>query len=82
MTQFFELVKDAFLGLRPFSATESPLKMLKNAFCFIMFFSFSRYLNVFVDLLVMQKKDLIRRSGQFQNFWRHNLVNKQLQYTY
>ena len=25
---------------------------------------------------------LLERSGQFQNLWRYNLVNKQLQYTY
>ena len=39
-------------------ATESPLKMMKNAFYFTLkALSLSRYLNVCLDFLVMQKTD-------------------------
>ena len=31
---FLHWFKDALSGLRQFLATESPLKMMKNAFCF------------------------------------------------
>ena len=34
---------------------------------------------LFLDFLVMCKSGLIRKIGWFQNLWRHNLVNKQLQ---
>ena len=30
----------------------------------------------------MEKTAWLEIQGQFQNLWRHNLVNKQLQYTY
>ena len=34
LKRFYEGLKGAFLGLRQFLATESPLKMMKNAFYF------------------------------------------------
>ena len=46
-----EAIKGARLGLRQFLATESPLKMMKNVFYFT--FSFSRYSNFSLDVLVM-----------------------------
>ena len=47
-------LKGALSGLRPFLAIKSPLKMMKNAFYFTSkLFSFSRYLNFYLDFLVM-----------------------------
>ena len=56
-------IKGALSGVRQFLATESPLKMTKNAFLFHLFvlFSLSRYLNFCLDFLVMYKKGLIRK---------------------
>ena len=34
VSRFFPDLKGALLGLRQFLATESPLKMMKNGFCF------------------------------------------------
>ena len=46
-------LKGAFLGLRQFLATESPLKKMKNIFISPQkLFSFSRYLNFCYDVLV------------------------------
>ena len=41
----------------------------------------SAHLNFCLDFLIMQKNGLIEKDW-FQQLWRHNLVNKQLQYTY
>ena len=47
-------LKGALSGLRPFLAIKSPLKMMKNNFYFTSkLFSFSRYLNFYLDFLVM-----------------------------
>ena len=44
----------AFSGLRHFLATKNTLKMMKNAFYFTLkAFSFSRYLNFYLEFLVM-----------------------------
>ena len=54
--------KGALSGLRKFLTTEIPLKMMKYAFYFTLkVFLFSRCLNFCFDLLVMLKKDLIRK---------------------
>ena len=47
------IFKSAFLGVRQFLATESPLKVMKNAVYFILFhlFSFSRYLSFCLEFL-------------------------------
>ena len=45
-------------------------------------FWFSRHLNFCLDFLVMSKNCLIRNMRLIPYLWRHNLVNKQLQYTY
>ena len=46
-------LKSPLSGLREFLATESPLKMMKNAFLFQKFFLFSRYLSFCLDVLVI-----------------------------
>ena len=47
-------LKGALSGLRPFLAIKSPLKMMKNNFYFTSkLLSFSRYLNFYLDFLVM-----------------------------
>ena len=67
--------KGAFPGLRQFLATESPLKMMKNNFISPQkLFSFSRYLNICLDVLVMNKNGLIRKMRLIWNLWRHSLV--------
>ena len=49
-----ERVNGALSGLRQFLPNESPLKMMENAFYFILkLFWFSRYLNFCLDILVM-----------------------------
>ena len=56
-------IKSAPSGLRQSLATESPLKMMKNAFYFNgKLFSFSRYLSFCFDFLVMQQNGLIRKK--------------------
>ena len=51
------LLKDALPSLRQFLATGSLLKILKKCFLFhLKSFLFSRYLNSFLDFLVMSKK--------------------------
>ena len=56
------IVRGALSGLKQFLATESPLKMMKNAFYFtFQLFSFSRYLSFYLDFLVMYKNGLIRK---------------------
>ena len=50
-------IKGALSGLRQFLASESPLKMMKNAFIWTQkLFSFSRYLSFCLNLLVMYFK--------------------------
>ena len=58
--------------------------MMKNVFYFnLKAFSFSRYLSLWHDFLVMSEKWLDQKDQvNFQNSWRHKLVYKQLQYTY
>ena len=58
-----ENFKGALSDLRQFLATESPLKMMKNAFYFTLkkLFSFSKYLSFCLDFLVMCKNGLIRK---------------------
>ena len=47
-------LKGALSGLRQFSATEIPLKMMKNVFILPKkFFSFSRYLSIGLEFLVI-----------------------------
>ena len=53
--------KGALLGLTQFLATESPLKMMKNAFYFILkAFFVLRYSKFCLNFLVMQKNGLIK----------------------
>ena len=63
---------------------KSPLKMMKNAFYFIIKARF--FLQIFKVLSWLfrhvEKTAWLEGQGLFQNLWRHNLVNKQWQYTY
>ena len=64
--------------------TESPLKMTKNAFYFILKGLF--VLKIFKCLSRLfghvRKTAWLEIYDWFQNLWRHSLVNKQLRYTY
>ena len=63
---------------------ESHLRMMKNAFNFILNALFVLKIFKFLSWLLghVEKTVWLEREGWFQNSWRHNLVNKQLQYTY
>ena len=63
---------------------KSPLKMMKNAFYFIVKARFFLEIFKFLSWLFrhVEKTTWLERQGSFQNLWRHNLVNKQWQYTY
>ena len=63
---------------------ENPLKMIKNVFYFILkdFFVVKIFTFLFSDFSQIEKTAWLEWSGQFQNLWRYNLVNKQLRYTY
>ena len=61
--------KDALSGLRQFLATENPLKVMKNAFCFnskALFFS--RYLSFCHYFLFMYRNGLIKKIRLILNF--------------
>ena len=64
--RFLLKFKGVLSGLRPFLVTESPLKMIKNAFQKL--FSFSRYLIFSLDFLVMYRNGLIRKIRLISNF--------------
>ena len=58
---------------------------MKNAFYFILKGLFVHKIFKFLSWLfghAEKKTAWLEREGEFQNPWRHNLVNKQLQYTY
>ena len=61
--------------------TESPLKMMKNAFYFTLKALFVLKIFKFLSWLFghVEKTAQLERQGSIQNPWRHNLVNKQLQ---
>ena len=62
-------IKGAPSRLRQFLATESPLKMMKNAFYFTSKrFSFSRYLTFCLDFFVMHQNGLIIKIRLISNF--------------
>ena len=63
------IIKGAVSGLKPFLATESSLKMMKNSFISTqMLFSFSRYLCFCLDILVMYQNGLIKKIRLISNF--------------
>ena len=77
------LLKGPLSGLRKFLATESPLKVIKKAFYFPLKALFVLKIFKFcVDFLVMYENGLIRNIRLILKFRRHNVLNKQLQYTY
>ena len=64
-----KILTGALSGLRRFSASESPLKMMKNAFISPQkLFSFSRYLSLCLDFLVMHQNGLIKKIRLISNF--------------
>ena len=62
--------------------TENPFKMKENAFYFIIKALFALKIFTFLSWLVghVGKTAWLERQGLIKNSWRHNLVNKQLQY--
>ena len=58
---------------------ESPLKMMKNAFYFILKALFVLMIFKFLSLRFCH---VDKTAGLERNLWRNNLVNKRLQYTY
>ena len=64
-----ERVKGAPSCPGEFLSTASSLQITKNAFYFnLKSYSFSRYLNVFLDFLVMYKNDLVRMIWLISKF--------------
>ena len=63
---------------------ETPLKMMKNAFYFILKALFVLKILKLLSWVFghVEKRAWVERWGEFQNSWRDNLVNKQLQYTF
>ena len=71
------IVKGTLSGLRQFLATESPLKVMKNAFYSTRkLFSFSRYWRFWLEFLVIYQMAWLKRYGLLQILWRHSLVKK------
>ena len=63
------MTDDALTGLKHFLATESPLKMMKNAFYSpLKLFPFSRYLSFCLDFLIMYRNGLIKKIRLISNF--------------
>ena len=61
-----------------FPSMESSLQMMKNAFYFIVKALFVLKIFKFLSWLFghVENKGWLERSDEFQNSWRHNLVNK------
>ena len=68
--------KGPILGLRQFLITESPLKMLRNAFYFVFLFKFLEIFTFCPVFLVVQKNGLMGKLWLISKFWRHELDNK------
>ena len=73
------LIKGALSRLGQFLPTKSPLKKMKNAFCFIL-----KALFIFEIFQFLFKifGSVGKWYGKFQTLWPYKLDNKQLQYTY
>ena len=65
------------LHWKPFKNDEECFYFFLKALFVLKIFKFLPWLFSHVE-----KTDWLEREGQFQNLWRHNLVKKQLQYTY
>ena len=65
--------KGTLSGLRQFLATESPLKLMKNAFLSNKLFPFSGYLNVCLDVLVMLN-GLIKGYFRYKTIFCHEVA--------
>ena len=63
---------------------ESPSKMMKNAFYFILKALFVLKIFKFLSWIFehVEKTAWLERQGQFRNSWLHSLVDKELQHTY
>ena len=66
--QELELLKGPLSGLRQFLASESPLKLIKNAFYFTSKFIFVLKLSFCLDFLVMYRNGLIKKIRLISNF--------------
>ena len=69
--------------LHQFLVTESSWQMMKNVFYFTL--KALMVLKIFrlcLNILVMREIVWLVRWNWFQNLWHHNLVKKQLQYTF
>ena len=72
-------VKGAVSGLRQFSTTESPLKMIKNTFHFTSKSLFVLKIFKFcLDFLVFYENGLIRKKRLISKFMTSQTSNKQL----
>ena len=71
--------KDCFIYFN-----ESVVKMIKNAFCVTLKALLVLKIFKFLSWLFghAEKTAWLERRVYFQNLWRHNLVKKELQYTY
>ena len=74
--------KGALSYLRQFLATESPLKMMKNAFYFTLKVPLVLKLIIILFWLYSHVKNGLIKKLRLISKWRQNLVNKQLQCTY
>ena len=91
---FYMITASVMIGLRVdshlpiklllFTSMESPLKVMKNAFYFILKALFVLKIFKFLWWLFghVGKTAWLGRKDKFKNSWRHNLVSKQLQYIY
>ena len=70
------------LKLRIIWFIDSPLKIMKNAFYFMLKPLFVLRLFKFLSWLFDHVRKKAWLESWFQNSWRHTLVNKKLQYTY
>ena len=75
------LMKGTLSGLRKLSATENLLKLIKNYFCFTLKALFVLKIFKFLSGLFGHVEKTARLE-RLRNLWHHNMVNKQLQYTY
>ena len=64
----YRTLKGPLMSLRQFLTSERPLKMMKNAFYFMLkVFLFLRYWHFCPDFLVMQENGLTRKLRLIQN---------------
>ena len=76
-------IKGALSSLRQFLANESPLKMMKNPFYFILkALPVLKNFNFYLEFLIMSKNCLIRKTRLISKFMASQPTLKKLQYRY